>query len=304
MITVLTGENSFMIQQEVRRTVDEFVAEYSGLALERIDGEEADYDKIREALQSLPFLSGKKLVVLRAPSNNVQFVEYAKALITELPESTDLIITEPKLDKRTAYYKFLKKLAGYKEYVKLEGMQLTKWCITEAASMGGSVNHADATYLISRVGDNQQLLSNELRKLVNHSPQITKQSIDMLTEHTPQSKIFDLLDAALQGNRSRAIELYREQRSQKVETVLIITMLGWQLHILAIIKTAGRVDDNTIAREAKLNPYVVKKSRLIADRLTLERLKRIINDTLALDVRLKSESIDADEALQNLILSL
>ena len=45
------------------------------MGLQRIDGEEVEYDAIREALESLPFLASKKLVVLRAPSANKEFVE-------------------------------------------------------------------------------------------------------------------------------------------------------------------------------------------------------------------------------------
>jgi hypothetical protein len=38
--------------------------------------------------------------------------------------------------------------------------------------------------------------------------------------------------------------------------------------------------------------------------MTLAELKALIHEVLTLDIRLKSESIDADEALQNLIISL
>ena len=42
------------------------------MALERLDGEEASYDRMHEAVQSLPFLAPRKLIVLRAPGANQQ----------------------------------------------------------------------------------------------------------------------------------------------------------------------------------------------------------------------------------------
>ncbi len=57
---------------------------------------------------SLPFLASKKLVVLRAPSANKQFVEQVETILASVSDTTDVIIIEPKLDKRSAYYKFLK----------------------------------------------------------------------------------------------------------------------------------------------------------------------------------------------------
>ncbi|HXR50452.1 MAG TPA: hypothetical protein VN778_05505, partial [Verrucomicrobiae bacterium] len=68
MIVTLTGENSFSLHGELKQIVDSFVLEHGDLALERLDGEEVEFSQIYEALTSLPFLSVKKLVILRTPS--------------------------------------------------------------------------------------------------------------------------------------------------------------------------------------------------------------------------------------------
>ncbi len=304
MITILTGENSFMLQRELRRIVGDFVAEHTDVALEQLDGEEAEFDRIRESLQSLPFLSTKKLVVLRAPSANKQFIEQAQELLTEVPETTDVVIVEPKLDKRLSYYKFLKKQSGYAEFAQLDNLQLSKWLVASAKEQGGSISQADATYLVNRVGINQQLLGNELAKLIQFNTSVTKQSIDDLTEREPQSTIFELLDAALAGQHKKALGLYQEQRAMKVEPQQILALLGWQLHVMALVKTAGDLDPGAIASRAKLNPFVVRKTQGIVGRMSTADLKKLIHEVFTLDIRLKSESIDADEALQNLIVTM
>lgn len=304
MIVILSGENSFMLQAELRRIVGSFVTEHSDMALEQFDGEEAEFDRIREALQSMPFLASNKLVVLRTPSANKQFAESAEELLNEVGDATDVILIEPKLDKRTAYYKYLKKQPGFKEFSELDTLALAKWLVQVAKDGGGSLSQSDATYLINRVGVNQQLVGSELTKLLQYNPVVTRQTIDLLTERTPQSTIFELLDAALAGQSKRALELYHEQRAMKVEPQQILALLGWQLHVLALVKTAGERDAGDVAREAKLNPFVVRKSQGIVRRLSLAQLKELIHNVLTLDIRLKSESVDADEALQNLILTL
>lgn len=304
MITVLTGENRFLVSRQLRRLVSDFVAEHTDMALEQLDGEEAGFDRLREALQSLPFLASRKLVVLRNASMNKDFIAEAEALLTDVPETTDVVIIETKLDKRTAYYKWLKKHTTFQDYAQLDSPGLASWLVDFAAQNGGTLNRQDATYLVERVGQNQQLLSNEVTKLVHYAPHITRSTIDLLTEKTPASTIFELLDAALAGNSKKALELYAEQRAMKVEPQQILALLGWQLHVLAVVKTAGERDAGQIASEARLNPFVVRKSQGIARRMTTAQVKKLVHDTLELDVRLKSESIDADEALQNLIISL
>jgi len=274
------------------------------MALERLDGEEAEFVRIQEALTSLPFLSNKKMVVLRAPNANKKFMEEAEKLLGEVPETTDVVIVEPKLDKRLSYYKYLKKATDFREFPELDADGLSKWVVDTAKKQQGSISPPDARYLVERVGVNQQILSNELEKLLLHDPRITRQSIDTLTEATPQSTIFQLLEAAFAGNTKRMLQLYREQRVLKVEPPQIIAMLAWQLHVLAIIKTAGDRNPSDIAKEAKLSPFVVQKSANIARKLSLTELKKLIADLLKIDMRSKRESIDPDEALQHYLLNL
>lgn len=293
-----------MLQTELRRIIDGFVREHGDMALEQFDGEEADFDRIRESLQAMPFLASNKLVVLRKPGSNKQFVEAAESLLTDIPESTDAVLVEPKLDKRLGYYKFLKKHTDMKTFDELDGPKLAAWLFDEVKRQGGSLGRTDAAYLVNRVGVNQQLLSGEIQKLLNYDKNITKETIDLLTERTPQSTTFDLLDAALAGRHKQALELYAEQRAMKVEPQQILALLGWQLHALALVKSAGNMDANTIASRAKLNPYVVRKTQGVANRLSMTEVKDLVHTVRVLDQRMKSEAIDADEALQNLIISL
>lgn len=304
MITVLAGENAFGLRRELDMLVAAFVAEHGDIAVERLDGEEATFERLQEGLQSSPFLAARKLVILRAPGANKQFTEQAETLLTSLPETTDVIAVEPKLDKRSSYYKLLKKITVVHEYGQLDEQGLVSWLVEQAKTQNGSLSLSDARFLVERVGANQQLLARELEKLLTYAPAVTKETIELLSEPTPQSKIFDLLEAAFAGNIRRALELYRDQREQKVDPSQIIAMLTWQLKILALIKTAGDRSTQDIVREAKLSPYTTQKSQTIAKRLSLAELKELVANLLAIDMRSKRENIDLDEALQNFLLQL
>lgn len=300
----LTGANSFGLKHELDGIVAAFLAEHDEMGLERVDGEEAEFDRLSEALTSLPFLVSKKLVILRSPGANKKFTEQAAKLLAEVPETTDVIIVEPKLDKRSAYYKYLKKATDYREFPELDANGLARWASEQAKAAGGSLSAGDARFLVDRVGVNQQLLAHEVEKLLLQAPQITRQSIELLTEATPQSTIFELLEAAFNGNAKRAMELYAEQRTMKVEPQQIIAMLAWQLHIIALVKTAGQRNPDAVAKEARLSPFVVKKTAGIARGLSSTKFKKLLQDLLAIDMRLKRESLDADEALQAYLLKL
>lgn len=304
MVVCLTGSNSFLLRAELDRRVNAFLSEHGDMALDKIDGEEASYDRIREALESMPFLASKKMVVLRAPSANKEFLEKAEALLVNLPETTDVIIYEPKLDKRTAYAKYLQKKTDYQEFKDMDGPSLARWLVEEAKRGGSSLSLSDANHLIKRLGPNQQLLASELGKLLSMDKPINTAIINELTEPVPQSSIFDLLEAALAGRHKETLALYSEQRRQNVEPQQIIALMSWQLHILAVCIWAGDKQAGEIARAAKLNPYVVQKSLFLARGLTKQQIKTHINNLLLLDEAIKTSAVQTDDALQAYLLGL
>lgn len=304
MVVTLTGANDFARKRELGRLVDEFVSGHGDLALERLDGEEADASRMQAALQSLPFLTARKMVVLRGPGKQKAFAEQIAGILRGVPETTDLIIVEPKLDKRSSYFKTLKKETDFREFTELDAAGLARWAQAYAKEQGGSLNAADAKALVDRLGPSQQMLAAELDKLLIYSPEITRQNIELLTEPMPQSTVFELLDAAFSGNTSRALELYQEQRALKVEPQAIIAMLAWQLHVLAVVKAAGNRPAAEITQIAKLNPFVVRKTQNLARNLTLDQIQRLISNLLKIDQTLKTKPINPDEVLQLYFLSI
>ncbi len=304
MITTLTGANDFARTKALHKSVGAFVAEYGEFALERLDGEEASSEQMRAALESLPFLTPKKLVILREPSKQKAFTENVLDIFKAVTDTTDVIIVEPKLDKRQTYYKTLKKDTDFQDFPELDGNGLARWAAQYVKEQGGSLSQPDAKALIDRIGVNQQMAQNELDKLVAYHPAISAQTIDLLTERLPQSTVFELLDAAFSGKQERAMSLYKEQRALKVEPQAILAMLAWQLHILVLVKAGSPRPAEEIAKAAKLNPFVVRKSQGLTRSLSLTRLKQLVGELLNLDTRLKSTRVDADEAIQLFLITL
>ena len=304
MIVTLSGANAFRVQLELNKLIANFVGKYGDMGIERVNGAEVSTARIAEAAGALPFLVERRLVIVDAPGSSKDLGESIDAILGSVQEQTDVIFVEPKFDKRSVLYKTLKKKTDYKEYDQLAEPQMAQWLGEYAKDSGAVLTSSDARYLIQRVGVNQLRLKNELDKLISNSEQITRQLIDLLVEPSPQSSIFDLLDAALAGNTKRAMGLYDDQRKQKVEPQAILALLAWQLHILAVVRSAGPKSADLIASEAKLSPFVVRKAQTLSSRMASSALKRLIADTLALDIRLKRESIDADEALRTLLVGI
>jgi len=303
VIITLSGQNSWLVKSELDGLLAPFVAEYGEMAVERLDGADATADAMAGALQSLPFLTAHKMVVLYEPGKQKDFADKITDILANTAETTDVILVEPKLDKRLSYYKTLKKQTDFREFAELDANGLARWAVDFVADKG-SLNVADARFLIDRIGANQQMLKSELDKLLAYDPKISRENVELLTEVVPQSTVFELLDAAFSGNKRRMAELYNQQRALRVEPQAIIAMLVWQLHVLAVVKAGGTRASDEIAKAAKLNPFVVRKTQSLARNRTLPQIKQMIKNLLTLDTQLKTTAIDADEALQLYLLEL
>jgi DNA polymerase III delta subunit len=169
--------------------------------------------------------------------------------------------------------------------------------------LGGSINRALANLLVDRVGDNHQMLANELEKLVLYDSKITKESIMELTSLNPQSSVFAMLDSTFNNQPARAIKLYKEQREQGLEPGYLLGMISWQLYVLAVVKSANGLSVDRIAKESKMNPFVIRKNLNIARRILNVKLRKMLDDTIEADRLIKQRSTNADDVLKTLILS-
>lgn len=301
MIVVLTGPNDYMRNFALKQLKADFLSTNDEFSLEVIDASETDMGRVIDSVASVPFLSDRRMVVLTSISVAKSLADDIDKIINATSDTTDLIIDEPKFDKRLSLYKTLKRKAEFREFNEFDERQLANWLVAEAKQRQATISLADARYLISRVGSNQLMLDSELEKLINYNPSITKESINLLVYPTPSSSIFDLLEAVFTGNKRRAIELYEDQRRQLVEPQEIMGMIIWQLHILAVVKFNSSAD---IASKSKINPYVVQKTSRITSRLSESQVKRLVKSATELDYRLKSSAIDADDAVQHFLLTI
>ncbi|MBX4197110.1 hypothetical protein KW801_00960, partial [Candidatus Saccharibacteria bacterium] len=101
-----------------------------------------------------------------------------------------------------------------------------------------------------------------------------------------------------------ALELYDEQRAQKVEPQAIMAMLAWQLDLIALAVYGKGKDANSIAKDAGLSPYPLIKAQRLASNISQAKLRTMVDRALELDYKSKTTALDLDEALKTYIVTL
>jgi len=299
MTKSILGPNAFLARQRLAELLDGVDSN----SIERFEGSDVEIKSLASLLQAQSLFTNPTVVVSNI-SEQKTLHDDMMALIESLGDDVELIIYEPAIDKRSKYYKFLLKNTECDEYKKLDTNELTAWLVTEAKNRDGEIDRSSAWHLVERVGDDQWQLSNELDKLLLADEPITIELIDDMVEPTPNESIFKLLDAVAAGNQNQVLSQFDKLKAQKLDPNYIMSMLVWQMHILAIVVSAGDRSPDQIAKEAKISPFVVKKTAQVARNTGKAKLKNMLELTAKLDSGLKSKPIDGDEALKQLLIKL
>ena len=140
--------------------------------------------------------------------------------------------------------------------------------------------------------------------MVLYEPEITINNIEVMTDQVPSSTIFNLLDSALSGNRKNVIKIFQEQKDLKVDAGQIMPLIAWQLHVLALVKSVNSNNVGEVVSTSGLSRYTVEGALRLLNRIDMNELRNIVNRALELDVKLKTVTIDADEAVLQFLLTI
>ena len=303
MIVLLTGENEFEILRERKRIVSEYLKDNDSFGLERLDGEDLDSSRLRDAVLQLPFLVSKKLVIITKPFVSKPTCEALLDIYKQIPDEIDVMLVDSKADKRTKLFKELSAGKMVQEFVALKGSSLEKWVTTYTVEHGSSILQADARHLIDRVGVDQMRLAREIEKLA-YDEHIDSNRIDVLTDQSLRNTVFDLLDKTFASKTTEALRMYDDLLANKTDPNEVLALVGWQLHAIALVKYAGEGSSADIASKTGLHPFVAGKIIYVARRLSAEQIKTSISSALRTDIAIKTTNVDTADAVRVLLLEL
>lgn len=292
------GEDTYSQQRKLALWRREFEKKHGDLNISLFDGKNITTREILESAQAVPFLSEKRLIIVRNFLSQGKDDEQA-ALgenLESIPDFTILVFSEMDgVDKRTSLYKKLVKLKALQEFVPITGTALLAW-ITQAAHTRGVEIESDARHaLVEVVGSDLARLENEISKLAGFASgrSITKNDVDLLVKSHITTSIFKLTDGIGQKNRSAALTHLHTLIDSGEDLYMMLPMITRQFRILVCVKDLmdqGKRKDEMI-RELQLHPFVISNTMMQARNFTFEQLRRAYSLLVELDTQIKTGGI-------------
>lgn len=296
-IFLLHGENTFASQEKLNLWKQGFMKKYGEDGnIETFDSKNINPGEFETNLQTLPFLCEKRMIILQNIfSNEIQ--KRISEMLNKLPDFCIIIFHETgNADKRTSLFKTITKIGKVEEFPKLDPFQTSNWIIERSKKINLNIDRNTATFLSQFAGSNLWKLSGELNKLKSFAENkpISQEDIKNLIRPSLSTSIFNFTDNLSQKNIQKSINILKELTDQGEELIMIFFMVVRQFRILIQIKSliSQGLNEQAITKNLKLHPFVVKKTYSQTRNYSLDKLKKIYQNLLQIDIDTKSGIIN------------
>jgi DNA polymerase-3 subunit delta len=288
---LFTGPNEYALFGELQRWKKGFAAKHGVENLLVIPAKQADLSALLDAVQTMPFIAEKRLVVIEGIPKLEK--EECKQLFESIHPQTILAFADAKPDKRLTSVKELMAAAEMKEFPELGGSQLLQWMKAEVHALGATLSDAAARALLVTVGENQQMLATELKKLSSFAfgREITVNDIDVLAVPSGTQVVWQLTDLIGKRKSAEALAFFARQidKGEDAYGMWAILLNMVKNLTLVVAALAEDIDDERGIASATGMHFLAARGLLpLAKNLDLTKIKPIVEWASTSDRELKT----------------
>lgn len=298
------GEESYLKQQYVSRIIEKTTQEsFRTFNLHTLSGKDTTLDEIDECCEAMPMMGDYSVTVVN--DMDLSKLDMGKSgklcqLISDVPDTSVLIFKQDTVSVDRKDKKWSEVIKAFDKFGcavcldKKTGADLVKMLVGGAKKRDCVLSNADARYLISLVGDDLNVLLNELEKvcLFAEKREITQRDIDAVAVKSTEATAFTLTKFLIAGNFDKAYEALDTLFFTKTEPTLIMGALISAYVDMYRAKVAITNGENSSA-PAKAFNYRGREFRLSnaardASKLSIIQLRNALEILSEADEKLKT----------------
>ena len=310
---LLYGLEQFLIDKEIDKI--KISNNINDIDIVKYDLENTKIEDIIEDASSISLFSNKKLIIVDnayifTGTTNKKLIEQNIDVLTNYIDknnSDNIIIfkiLKEKLDERKKIVKLFKEKGIVKDFNKTNN--INKYVLSMFDNY--KINNNDINLLINRVGNNLEILNQEIEKIKMYKDtdlNITTEDIINLTSKNVDTDFFTLIENIVSRNKEKALESYFEIIKDE-EPIKIIVVLANKFRLIFQAKNLYKkgYSEKDISNMLGSNYYAIKKclenSRNYSDNTLLECLNKLAD----LDIDIKNGRIDKNIGLELFIMTI
>lgn len=326
MLHILHGEDDFSIRESLAKIKSDCGGSDLGEAnLTFFDGNKTTLNELSAACNTISFLASKRLVIVegllgrferkakrdRGKPKSIELKDWEKMpeVAANMPESTDLVLVEGKINKTNPLLKKLVSAARVRECVPPQGKDLHDWIRLRVSKNKCEIAPQATRLLADLIGSNLWILANEIEKLCLHAngQRIETSDINLLVSYARESSVFTMVDAIVQRRLEVASRLMHQILNEGAAPSYLLFMITRQFRLLIQAKSLikQKVPANLIGKKIGLtSDFVLGKTMDQARGYSTARMEETYRKLLSTDLSIKTGAMDGEVALDLLITDL
>lgn len=317
-IFFLHGNDEFAINRKIKDFESDFSDPTTAdMNTARLEARTMTENDLNNAVNAMPFLAPKRLIILSNPSakfNNAPTRKKFEEFLSNTPDTAKLVINELIEPKEVEKHWLIKWAGKNSSLIKTQAFFLPKqrdmpgWVVNEVKNQNGQIEPAATAHLAEMVGVDTRQAGMEIAKLlayVNWERPVRGSDVDAVCIVTSQQSVFDFVDALSQGNGKVAQKLlHRLLENEDSFSLWGMVVRQFRLLIQAREILDGRGNKDDVARALGVHPFVAEKTTGQAGRFSMESLENIYHRLLNIDEQVKTSQVTLDLALDTLVVEL
>ncbi|HPJ23710.1 MAG TPA: DNA polymerase III subunit delta [Bacillota bacterium] len=314
---LIHGNDNYAIKKNIEEILG--ISEILEEDTEYYDYEEEGLEGALQSAMTLPFLSEKKAVILK----NCSFLTEQGSISSEASEAlknycsfvnptTIFMMTSnnEKLDLRKNLVKHLTKNIETRTCnSKANTDSIYKYIQTEVERNGLTIDYLALTQFVNRIGNDSDILENELAKLITYAldkKRITSDMVYDIVSRDLESNIYELVNAYLAKDLSKAMEIYNDLKSLKIDPIWMLSAITNKfqeiLYTKELLKMKYKNEDIMKYFNASKGRvyYMVQNARNVED----DQLMKLLSRSENLDYQIKSGQIEKDLGIELFLLEM
>ena len=308
---LLYGTERFLIDKEIKNIINKYKIE--DINISKYDLEFNTIKEILDDANTVSLFSSNKLIIVEnsfifsRTTKKIDNIELIEEYLKQKNEDIIIIFINPneKLDSVKKIVKLIKEKGVIKEFNALKNINSTvKTMFDDYRLENGCIE-----LLISRVGNNLDLLYQEIEKLKIYKIDdkiINKEDILNLTTEIIDIDIFKFVDDIINKNKKEAIKTYKELLKLNEEPIKIIVLIASKFRLMyqsSVLAKKGYTEDQ-ISEILGVHKYPVHLAIIAGYKYNPKILLKYLNDLADLDIGIKTGEKDKELALELFILGL
>lgn len=251
-VYLIYGPEELLLEQAVERLQKRLSAIADlDFNLDLFDGEQVLADEVVSAANTLPFMSERRLVIVRrADRMNTEGLRVLAEYAANPNPDTTLVLVASKIAKNTRIFKAVDALGGVAEYKAPAKREYASTVVRMFAERGKRVGLDAAEVLVRAVGYDLRRLAVEIEKIASYTGDeatLSRAQVEEVMSTSATTSIFDLLDAI--GTRDTRLALRLVARLvDEGESVHGMHAMGVR-HVCNLVSTRALMD-----RDADMSP--------------------------------------------------